>query len=56
MQRTAFLLPLALTLTACPKPIPDDPQPADCKKPGQACAKNTHDGPPPIGKNSPPPR
>lgn len=44
----------ALALTACPKPQPE-PVPADCSKPGQACADQPHtEGPPPVGSTSPP--
>lgn len=53
---TTILLATTLTMTACPKPPPDEPVPADpCKKEGQACAGPV-EGPPQIGKHSPPPK
>ncbi|HMV67857.1 MAG TPA: hypothetical protein PKA64_13490 [Myxococcota bacterium] len=56
MRHLLPLLPLTLLLTACPKP-PPDPVPADCKKPGQACADDTKpEAPPPIGTNPPAPK
>jgi len=56
-SRTRIILLALATLAACPKPIPDDPVPADCKKPGQACADPpAPEAPPPIGSNSPPPK
>lgn len=52
----AALLTAGTVLTACPKPIPDDPVPAGCKPPNH-CADEPHtEGPPPIGSNSPPPK
>lgn len=51
-----FLSSAPTTLTGCPKPQPGDPEPAGCKKDGQACVDQPHhDGPPPIGSQSPGP-
>ena len=49
-----ILMTSPVLLAACPKQ-PPDPVPADCKKPGQACADQpAPEGPPPIGGNTPP--
>lgn len=54
---TVFLTSTPLAATGCPKPAPGDPAPADdCKKDGQACVDQPHhEGPPPIGSQSPGP-
>lgn len=45
-----------LALAGCPKEPPSDPVPADCTKPGQACAgKPAPEGPPRVGTQSPGP-
>lgn len=55
MKRHRILIAL-LSLAGCPKP-PPDPVPADCKKPGQACADDPKpEAPPPIGTNPPAPK
>jgi hypothetical protein len=44
-------------LTGCPKPIPDDPQPAGPCKPPNHCTDEPHqEAPPPIGSNPPAPK
>lgn len=55
MKRIAPIA-ILLIISACPKP-PPDPVPADCKKPGQACAEPpAPEAPPPIGTNPPAPK
>lgn len=56
MRRARPFLLLALAAAGCPKP-PPDPVPAECKKPGQACAgEPAPEGPPPVGTQVPPRR